>query len=467
MCKRASFVIAALLLVGCKDSKGGDERPLEPGVFGKAVAPPGDLAKLKVGMTTAEAKAAAPKLDLSEKERYDLIDSGIKKVRFGVGVGESGKVDRLRVEMPPDGKAMVKQAWGPGQDGTCTTRRCTYYFDPATGLRAVLEDSIGGDGASLEFTRYQPLAKMLGAKPGMLAVETKPIAGAKVDEVKATYKDVLVVEPADKAKNRDESLYLRLPPTEYESYETRVHIYPENGRVDRMTVSLEYDAYPKAREAFLAAIETAWGKGIRTKDQIDRDKIVWIDAEGRRRATLDASRDGSYDIELEPILPLVAVLGEGADKFGFETSPLLGATWPDIAKAYPDAVKTQTDEEARAKRKELENFMGDDKDKLKALGEAKGSTMFELPPTEWGRQFTLVQFRFGPDGKAISYTFDIGYGQADEGKDDIKAALMKKFPGAKEGERYGRKVIVLRPSAPKIEAEDNTITKGWSIRVEK
>jgi hypothetical protein len=459
-----SLLVLLIALPAAACSKGGSsEKSLDGALFGKVPAqPPGDLGKLKVGMPIEEAKKAAPHL-VPKDDDYDSFDSGYKDLRFAVGIDkERTKITRLRMELPKNGKEMLVAAWGPGQDGDCSGHPCTYWFDPGTQMRAVLEPSYRDD-VGVEFAAYTPFEKLLG-KPAALAFETKPILGSTVEELKATYPTLFREELPEPGKAGDPSYWLEVPPTGYDKFWTRIAIsFDATKRVDRVWMTIEYRDYPPGKAEMIATIEKAWGKGAETKDITGAPHTMWHDGAGRR-VELDTSYDGMLQLDFTAYLPLAKLLGEG-DALGFETSPIIGATWADLEKAYPQYVATVSDEEAQKKRKELENFMGEDKDKLAVLGEAKGGTSFNLPGTEWA-PFTMIHLSYDEAQKVRSYSFGISYREGSAAaKDEIKAALEKKWGAPKVVDKYGQQQLVFREAGPRIVVEDDDIMKDWSIEV--
>jgi hypothetical protein len=299
----------------------------------------------------------------------------------------------------------------------------------------------------------------------MLGFETKSIVGATVDDLKATYPGVFVEEKPDPGeKDGTTSYWFEIPPAGYDKFWTRIAVSLEKGVVDRVWFSIPYEDVPASKAEFLAAIDKAWGKGAEVEDITGRKELQWLEPASGRRATLDQSYEGNLQLELTPYLPLEKLLGEGTDKLGFETTPIIGLTWAELAKAYPQYAAAETDEEAAKKRKDLENFMGEDKDKLAILGEAKGGTTFNLPGTELDN-FTLVQLRYDDAGKVQSYSTSISYRGDATAKDRIKAAFEKKWGAAKAVDHYGDTELVLREAGPRVTARDSDILKAWTLEV--
>lgn len=452
------IVLPLTLVAACKG--GSSEKALTADVFGKVPAqPPGELGKLRPQMAIADAKKAAGALVPADE--YDSFPSGYAGMRYAVGVDEAKtRIDRLRIELPKAKVALLATAWGAGTAATCTSDPCTYWFDPGTGMRAIQKDEIRGD-AGVEFSAYTPLDKLLGTKPAALGFESTPIVGATVDALRTGYPGLFKEE---KSKDGSTSVWLELPPTPYELYWTRIQLSPTPaGTIERAWFDVPYRDNPKAKDELIAAFDKAWGKGAAAHDITGDAKTVWFDPASGRRAELDATFDGSLKVELTGYWPLDKLLGAGPDKLGFETTPLLGMTGDEISKAYAQYIETETDAEAQAKRKDLENFMGEDKDKLAVLGEAKGGTTFRVPGTEWG-DFTLIHLRFDDAGKLRQFALSIPYGAFPEAKASIQAAFEKKWGPAKAVDHYGR-IQLEFATTPPVVASDSDITKDYTLEI--
>ena len=422
---RPRLVPIVVLAIACK---GQSERRLEPAAFGKTVAPPGELGKLRLGMPIAEARKAAPGLVPAERT-YGTFPSGIAGVRLGVGVSDDRtRISRIKLILPPGGKDVLVQAWGPGQDLTCLREPCTYWFDPATGTRARLEPD-SRVGSYVDFSSYTRAQALFGAKPVALAFETAPILGATLEELQKAYAATLHRE--------DPSAYLELPPTEYELDATRIQLAFEHGRVHRISFGVPSAGHAPARDAILAAIDAAWGTGQKAMHP-GGEQVVWFDAEHGRRANLEPGSDDDVDLTIMRYLPLLALLGADGERLGFEKTPLLGATWKEITQAYPDQIEVKPGVEPQ----------------------------FALPPTEWGSYVTLVYLDYDAQQRVSSYRVDIPYGSHPAARDEIWAALQKRFGGpGRPFDDNGRAKIELRATPPRVVVTDDDVGKGWSIEV--
>jgi hypothetical protein len=436
--KTRTWAMALVVVVAA--CKGDSGKSLEPAVFGKAVAPPGDLGKIKVGMPVPEARKAAGSLVPDDKDSYKTTSSPYSGMKYSVGVDEdTGKIDQVRIFIPESAKDMLAKAWGPAIEATCMDEPCWYWFDPTTQTRAKAKpDKIRRTkGIGVEFYTYLPMEKLLGAKPGSLGFETTPVLGASLEEVRKAYPGVFVEQKEDKAKGNSELSWFELPPTPYEVYWTRVYAHPAAGKISDLSISITYRDNPKAKDEILAAFEKAWGKGTEIKDYSDRVTLVWLDPASGRRAHLDATMiEGSMDLKINSYTPVEKFLGDGTDKLGWESTPVIGLTDADLEKTYPQYVDKSSD----------------------------GSVMLKAPGTEW-EDYTLVQFHKDDQGKVKQYVFSLSYRSNPAAKDTIKAALQKKWGAGTEVEEYGRKSLVLRDANPRVVAEEDDITKGWDLKI--
>jgi hypothetical protein len=437
--KTRTWIVPLVMVAACKG--GGDGKSLEPGVFGKAVAPPGDLGKLKVGMPLPEAKKVAGKYVPGDDDSYKSFASGYTGMRYAVAVDdERTKIDRIRIEVPESAKDMLAKAWGPGVEATCMDDPCWYWFDPATQIRAKATPETlrrGKKGIGVDFYTYLPFEKLLGAKPASLGFETTPVLGASLDEARKAYPGVLVEQKEDKEKGDSELTWFELPPTPYESYWTRVYVRPRADKIDQLSIDINYRENPKAKDEILAAFEKAWGKGVEVRDFSDRPTLMWHDPATGRRAHLDATMiEGSMSLKIERYTPVEKFLGEGAEKLGWETTPLIGMADADVQKAYPEYVDP----------------------------DSEGKVMLKAPATEWD-DYTLVQFHRDDQGKVKQFVFTLSYRTNPAARDAIKAALVKKWGPGTEVEEYGRKSLVLREASPRVVAQENEIMKGWDLKI--
>ena len=90
-------------------------------LLGSRPMPPGDLAKLRTGVTPADVKAAFPTArEAEDKHAYDTtlaLDSGYSNVRYEVSF-DADKLALISVEVPNAFEAQLERIWGPSDHGT-------------------------------------------------------------------------------------------------------------------------------------------------------------------------------------------------------------------------------------------------------------------------------------------------------------------------------------------------------------
>jgi hypothetical protein len=259
------------------------KKPLTADFFGKAVAPPGALAKIAMGQPVADARKAAPELFPKPKDDFQLSDAaGLDGVSFGVGLDKDKKaIARMYVTIPAAAKAveLIGAAWGKGKDATDSIGKPrTYWFDAATGWRAYLEKGFGDD-SNLELSKYLPAAALLGDGPDALGFAPQGILGATLADLRTRFAGTLVETDAAAAaaeqkkvgdlvgKDLDKqlgaakpSVRVDLPPTEWGSYWTRIQIdWADDGKVEDVWFDLPYEAYPADKDALRALFDKKWG----------------------------------------------------------------------------------------------------------------------------------------------------------------------------------------------------------------
>jgi hypothetical protein len=165
-----------------------EPKPATAADFGKVPAPFGMLAKLKIGMTEAEAKAAAPQF-WDKKGESRLVDTDWQDLHYSISFVD-GRLNHFGLSNlgKTDLRGLLKQAWGPGIEAkNDIDYPYTVWFDAQTRWRAIVE---ARDGGGLELTQYLPIEALLGPDPVELAVFPKPMLGASPAELQASYPDL-------------------------------------------------------------------------------------------------------------------------------------------------------------------------------------------------------------------------------------------------------------------------------------
>jgi hypothetical protein len=259
--------------------------------FGTHVIPPGDLAKLRIGMKVAEAKALAP----APVAVRAGIPTSVDGVREFVAIDDKlGTVQSIYLNLPQHAEDLITSAWSEGWKATEPVGKTVLVWpDPTTGWRATLRDALGYS-KDLAYDNYLPASRLFGDQPDQMEGLPLPILGRTVDEVKQSYKDVFV---AGKDKDKDKELALVLPPTEWDRFATRVALYPVNGKISKLEFDLPYKPHPEARESYLEMFKRKWGE---PKDLAEDGRpSVWLFHEDDPRVEIrDDTEHGAWQIDM-------------------------------------------------------------------------------------------------------------------------------------------------------------------------
>lgn len=222
-------------------------RVLTSEFFGPHVVPPGDLAKLRIGMPIAEAKQLAPgpiSVRAGIATKYD-------GVREFVALDDKGATVRsIYLNLPPNAEDLITEAWGAPTEINIVGKQVNVWPDPETLWRATLRPALG-KSQDLVFDNYIPAVALFGDQPDTLEALPEPVLGRTVEEVKAAYKDSLTVQ----GKN----LVITLPPTEWDRFATRITLGTSGGRVREIEFSVPWKPNPKARDTLLDLFKAKWG----------------------------------------------------------------------------------------------------------------------------------------------------------------------------------------------------------------
>lgn len=213
---------------------------LDAAFFGKTVAPPGEIAKVKPGSKMDEVKAAVPDLD-----KIQMKESGYEGVSYAVQDDLEGAEPGMH--MPADKLAVIEQAWGPGIKTDRGGKPVVVWFNPEQGIRAAFDES-GNGRAYLRFEAYMPVAKLLGEGKGLPLLD-KPFEGKTEDEVKAMYPNLV-----------GKTGHLEFPSTEWEfGSGITLSPYPMNKPIKSMAFSIPFKT-PEQQAEIMKLIEAKWGK---------------------------------------------------------------------------------------------------------------------------------------------------------------------------------------------------------------
>lgn len=222
-------------------------RVLTAEFFGPHVVPPGDLAKLRIGMPIAEAKQLAPgpvSVRAGIATKYD----GVRE--FVALDDKAATVRSIYLNLPPNAEELITQAWGAPTEINIVGKQVDVWPDPETLWRATLRPALG-KSQDLVFDNYIPAVALFGDQPDTLEALPEPVLGRTVEEVKAAYKESVTAQ----GKN----LVITLPPTEWDRFATRITLGTSGGRVREIEFSVPWKPNPKARDTLLDLFKAKWG----------------------------------------------------------------------------------------------------------------------------------------------------------------------------------------------------------------
>jgi hypothetical protein len=248
--------------------------------FGSHVIPPGDLAKLRIGMKLGEARSLAPNIIASRTG----IPTSVDGVREFVAIDDKlGSVRSIYLNLPPHAEDLIDEAWSEGWRANELGHTVLVWPDPTTGWRATLRDALGYSH-DLAYDNFIPAARLLGEQPDSIDALPAPILGRPVDEVKKAYKDEL---------SPGKDLALVLAPTEWDRVATRVSLAVSNSKVRELTFSLPYKPHPEARDVLLELFKQKWGE----PKELD-DKALLFHEDDPRVEIKDDTEHGAWVVEL-------------------------------------------------------------------------------------------------------------------------------------------------------------------------
>jgi hypothetical protein len=216
--------------------------------FGSHVIPPGDLAKLRIGMKLAEAKALAP----GPVSVRAGIATSVDGVREFVAIDDkAGVVKSIYLNLPQHAEDLIEEAWSEGWKANELGKTVLVWPDPTTLWRATLRPALGFSH-DLAYDNFLPASHLLGDQPDQMEGLPEPILGHSVEEVKTSYKDVVSVQGKE--------LVLTLLPTEWERSGTRILLATSGGKVHAIQFALPYKPHPEARDTLLDLFKRKWGE---------------------------------------------------------------------------------------------------------------------------------------------------------------------------------------------------------------
>ena len=250
--------------------------------FGAHVVPPGDLAKLRIGMKLGEAKELAP----GPVSVRAGMATGVDGVRAFVAIDDKAATVRsIYLNLPQHAEDLIAEAWGKGAPATEPVGKAVLVWpDPETGWRATLRDALGYSH-DLAFDNYLPAAQLFGDQPDRIDGLPEPVLGKTVEEVKKAYGSQLATQGKE--------LILTLPPTEWDRFGTRITLAIAGGKVREVSFAVPWKPHPEARDTLFELFKHKWGE----PKQAD-DVLIFRDDDPRVEVREDTEH-GAWQIELK------------------------------------------------------------------------------------------------------------------------------------------------------------------------
>jgi hypothetical protein len=247
---------------------------------GSTVTLPPPANKLKLGMTEADAKAAAPEL-FAQKYGYEVPGTKVNYTATKIVVQiEKGKVYNIRAELTESAdqaKEWLSKKWGQPVERKSSIGTPEYYWT-GNGMMAKLEPQ--ATKAGLYFSRIMQRDALLGADPKHLGFEATPLVGTAKDDALKAFADYTIT-PRD---NDPEAILVSFPPTEtgYEGAGSYLELRVKKDKVTGYTFSY-VAADAKDVDAFDARLEQIYGnKGKKDGTGLYTDYAKNVKAEIRK-----------------------------------------------------------------------------------------------------------------------------------------------------------------------------------------
>lgn len=175
----------AIVLAACGKGgggSGGGSKTATVDLFGKKPVPPGDLAKVKAGMTQDDVKKLFPGIKDTPNHSGSpslRVPSGYSNVDYDIVFYDDLKtVAEISINVPKDLAAKLETAWGPGQKGPMGPE----WTNEDDGYEVEAWDM--GRKTDIQFKPYVPVGPAyFGSKPAPFDILAKVKPGMTRDEI--------------------------------------------------------------------------------------------------------------------------------------------------------------------------------------------------------------------------------------------------------------------------------------------
>jgi hypothetical protein len=407
---RAAHALLAATVAAC-----GSSRPLNPEFFGPTIEPPCGLAKIKPGMSVAEAKRRLPGLKEDRRAVRDqlVLDSGVSDIALEVRI-DSGTVATILATVQGQGaREMLTRVWGQPQiTHDSLGQPETTWASESTGWKVKL-DCLERN-CFIEYVPYHvltseffgahvvPPGELANLRTGMKLAEARKLAPGPVDVragIATSVDGVREFVAIDEKSGTVRSIYLNLP---------------------------------RHAEELIAE---AWSEGWVATEPVGKTVLVWPDPTTGWRATLRDALGYSHDLAYDNFLPAAQLFGDQPDQLEGLPEPVLGKSVDEVKKAYKDAI----------------TIAGHD-------------LVLTLLPTEWERQSTRITLS-AAGGVVKRMAFSLPYRPHPEARDTLLELFKRKWGDPKARDDDGKSSLLFRDEDPRVEVIDDTEHGAWKIDI--
>jgi hypothetical protein len=407
-----SVALAALAFAACNSAPAATTE-----FFGPHIEPPRGLAKIRPGMTVAQARGLVPGLreDHRSVREHLVLDSGVGDVKLEVRVDAGTVASILAVVQGQTARDLLTRAWGEPQiTKDALGQPEISWSSESTGWKVKL-DCLERN-CFLEYVPYHVLtAEFFGAHvvpPGMLA---NLRVGMKLVDARKQAPGLIDVR-AGIATGVDG---------------VRQYVATD----DKLgTVRAIYLNLPGHSENLIAQ---AWGPGMVATEPVGKNVLVWPDPTTGWRATLRHALGSSHDLAFDNYLPAAALFGDQPDVL--DAVPIVGSTIEEVKQMFPTELGAPT------------------KDRDYVL---------TLLPTEWAR--TSTKFTLDVSGGRVrELRFAIPFKARPAAQDTLLQLFTHKWGQPRPSENDGKRILIFRDGDPRVEVLEDTEHDAWQIEIRR
>jgi len=407
-----SVALAVLALAACNSAPAATTE-----FFGPRIEPPRGLAKLRPGMTVAQARGLVPGLreDHRGVREHLVVDSGVGDVKLEVRVDAGTVASILAVVQGQTARDLLTRAWGEPQISKDALGQPEItWASESTGWKVKL-DCLERN-CFLEYVPYHVLtSEFFGAHvvpPGALAnlrvgmklVDARKAAPGLIDVrsgIATGVDGVWQYVATDDKLGTVRAIYLNLP------------VHAEN------------------------LIVEAWGPGLSATEPVGKTVLAWPDPTTGWRATLRDALGSSHDLAFDHYLPATALFGDQPDVL--DAAPVLNSTVDELKQMFPTELGAQS------------------KDRDYVL---------TLLPTEWERSSTKITLDI-VGGRVREMRFAIPYKAHPDAQNTLLQLFTHKWGQPRPSDDDGKRVLIFRDGDPRVEVREDTEHDAWQIEIRR